>query len=275
MAFPRIERAGEEGAEDGGLDGGPVGGGGIGEHGELGGGEREGGGDNGIGPDGAEGGAVFFLAEVGEEDAVLFRVREALVMAAGAGELGVEIDAVADVANDEKRRAALGDGERGDVAAALVEGAFEGAVEGGGAALAVATFGGERGRRQDVSATFGGDALFGFADEVAGFVEVDVVGDGGAVGVHAGDGAVEDVEVFRGIGRGGIGAGDADDVAEFGEEHLVIGALGGTGVFPAGDEGVDLLGRGGGHGVGRSWRRGSTAAQLSATGVGASGADDN
>ena len=83
---------------------------------------------------------MLFLAEIGEEDAVVFRVREALVMAAGAGELGVEIDAVADVANDEKRRAALGDGERGDVAAALVEGAFEGAVEGGGAALAVAGF---------------------------------------------------------------------------------------------------------------------------------------
>ena len=65
----------------------------------------------GIGPDGAEGGAVFFLAEIGEEDAVVFRVREAFVMAAGAGELRVEIDAVANIANDEKRRTALGDGE--------------------------------------------------------------------------------------------------------------------------------------------------------------------
>ena len=206
----------------------------------------------GIGPNGAEGGAVLFLAEIGEEDAVVFRVREALVVAAGAGELGVEVDAVADVAHDEKRRAALGDGERGDVAAALVEGTFEGAVEGGGAAFAVAGFGGKRGRRQDVTATFGG-ALLGFADEVAGLVEVDVVGDGGAVGIHAGDGAVEDVEVFRGIGRGGIGAGDIEDVAEFGEEHLVVRTLSGTGVFPAGDEGVDLLGCGGRHAVGK-WR---------------------
>ena len=61
----------------------------------------------GIGPDGAEELARFFpSAEIGEEDAVVFRVREALVMAAGAGELGVEIDAVADIADDEKRRAA-------------------------------------------------------------------------------------------------------------------------------------------------------------------------
>jgi hypothetical protein len=185
---------------------------------------------------------VLFLAEIGEEDAVVFRVRETLVMAAGAGELGVEIDAVAHVADDEKRRATLGDGERGDVATALVKGALEGAVEGGGAALAVAGFGGKRAWRPVIAATFG-DALFGFEDEVAGLVEVDVVGDGGAVGVHAGDGAIEDVEVLRGIGRGGIGAGDADDVAEFREEHLVVRALGGPGVFPTGDEGVDGIRR--------------------------------
>ena len=77
---------------------------------------------------------------------MVFRVREAFVMAAGAGELRVEIDAVADIANDEKRRTAFGDGERGDVSAALVERAFESAVEGGGAALAVAGFGGGGGR---------------------------------------------------------------------------------------------------------------------------------
>ena len=49
-------------------------------------------------------------------DAVGGGVREALVMAAGAGELGVEIDGVADIADDEKRRAALGGGQGGDVA---------------------------------------------------------------------------------------------------------------------------------------------------------------
>lgn len=81
--------------------------------------------------------------------------------------------------------------------------------------------------------------MFGFADEVGGFVEVDVVGGGGAVGVDAGDGAVEDVVVAFGIGGGGVGARDAEDVAEFGEEHLVVGALGGSGILPAGDEGFD------------------------------------
>ena len=57
-------------------------------------------------------------------------IGEALVLAAGAGELGVEVDGVADVANDEERRAAFVGGQGGDVAAALVEGAFKGFVEG-------------------------------------------------------------------------------------------------------------------------------------------------
>jgi hypothetical protein len=56
--------------------------------------------------------------------------------------------------------------------------------------------------RRPVFAVSVGDALFGFADEVAALVEVDEAGDGQAVGIHAGDGAVEDVEVFRGGRRG-------------------------------------------------------------------------
>ena len=57
---------------------------------------------------------------------------------AGAGELGVEVDGVAHVADDQEWRATLLGRQGGDVAAGLVEGAFQGCVEGGGAALAVA-----------------------------------------------------------------------------------------------------------------------------------------
>jgi hypothetical protein len=57
---------------------------------------------------------------------------------------------------------------------------------------------------------------------MAGPVDVDVVGDGGAVGILAVDGAIEDVEVLPGIRRGGIGAGNFEDVAEFGEEHQLV-----------------------------------------------------
>ena len=52
----------------------------------------------------------------------------------------------------------------------------------------------------------GRNAVFCLVDEVAGLVEVDLIGYGGAVWIHA-DGALEDVEVFRGIGRGGIWEG--------------------------------------------------------------------
>ncbi len=61
-------------------------------------------------------------------------------MTAGAGELGVEVDAVADIADDEKRRVAFRRGQRGDVFAGLVVGALEHLVEDGSAALAVAGF---------------------------------------------------------------------------------------------------------------------------------------
>ena len=80
-----------------------------------------------------------------------------------------------------------------------------------------------------VRSGIGGEALFGFVDEVAGFVEVDVVGRSAAVWVGAGDGTVEDVEIPRGVRRGGVRARDADDVAQLGEEHLVVCPLGSAG----------------------------------------------
>jgi len=39
------------------------------------------------------------------------------------------------------------------------------------------------------------------------------------------------------IAGGGIGARDFEQVGEFGEEELVVGAFGGGGGLPAGDEG--------------------------------------
>jgi hypothetical protein len=222
----------------------------------------------GIEPDAAEALADFRAVEVRQGDAVRDGIGEAFVLAAGAGELGVEVDAVADVANDEERRAAFIGGQGGDVAApwwkarsrALSKARVPRLPWPVLVAVGLASSSGEG---------VDGEALLGFVDEAPGFVEVDVIGGGGAVRVDAGDGAVEDVAVLRGIGRGGVGARDADDVAEFGEEHLVVRPLGGTGGFPAGDEGGDLLGGGFGHGVGsgkREWiptvsRRGGKASE--------------
>ncbi len=104
---------------------------------------------------------------------------------------------------------------------------------------------------EGVGTTLGGlffDALFGFEDEVVAAVEVDEIGGGGAVGCGDGDGAVEDVVVFGVVGGGGVGMGELEEVAEFGEEELVVGAFGAAGGVPAGEE--DGEGEwGGGHGV--------------------------
>ena len=87
-------------------------------------------------------------------------------MTASARELGVEVDAVADIADDEKRRAAFRRGQRGDVFAGLVVGALENLVEGGSAALAVAgLFAGLVRNEVEQGAFLGGfgkGALFGF-----------------------------------------------------------------------------------------------------------------
>ena len=82
-------------------------------------------------------------------------------------------------------------------------------------------------------------ALLGLENEVRGFVAVDEIGRGGAIGGDAGDRAVEDEEVFLSIGRGGVRAGNAKKVAEFGKEHLVVCPLGSAGCSPAGNEGIN------------------------------------
>lgn len=196
----------------------------------------------GIGPDEAEAIADLGPPQIGEGDAVAARIGEALVMAAGAGELGVKVEGVADVADDEEGRAAVLAGQGGDVAAGLVVGPLERPVEGGATAFAVAGFDG--GLRAGQSVGIGIDrritrALFGLEHEMPAPVEIDEAAAAGAIGGDAGDGALEDIAVFRRIGRGGIGPRHVEEVAELAEEEGVIGPLGGAGGLPAGDEQVD------------------------------------
>ena len=221
----------------------------------------------GIGPDEAEASADLRLVEIGQIDSVGNGIGEAFVLAAGAGELGVEIHGVADIADDEKGRAALGRGEGGDVFAGLVVGALEDLVEGGGTALAVAGFldglvGDEVEERAGV-AGFGEGALFGLGEEAAGFVEVDEAGGGAAVGFLVGDGALEDVEVLGVFRTGGFGMRDVEDlVAELGEEEGVVGFFRTAGFFPTRNEGVDGLRRWLGHGGFRTARYGAAMAKV-------------
>ena len=74
------------------------------------------------------------------------------------------------------------------------------------------------------------------------------------------DVALEDVSVVCVIGFGRLGRGERETLAELGKEELGIGALGGTGVLPDGDEGLDGgvwgLGEVGRHDGGSSGRAG-------------------
>ena len=203
-----------------------------------------------IEPDLAQALADFRVVEIRQGDAVRDGIGEAFVLAAGAGELGVEVDGVANVTDDQERRAALLGRQGGDVAACLVEGAFKGFVEGDGAALAVAGLAVARGGRV---VRFAGDvgALLAFPDERAAPVKVDEAGGSRAVGIPAGDGPLKDVSVLGIVGRGWIGARQVEKGAKLAQEAGVIGPLGSPGVFPAFDEGGDLFGGGVGHG--REW----------------------
>ena len=175
-------------------------------------------------------------------------------MPAGAGELGVEIDGVAHVADDEKRRASLAGGKRSDVFPYLIVSSLEDLVEGGGATLAMAGFFlGAAGDEVEERAQLGGlgkGALFGFREQAAGFVEIDETGGGAAVRLLMGDGALEDVKIFRVVRAGGFRVGDVQDlVAEFGEKERVVGLFRPAGFLPSFDE----LGDGFGGGIEHGW----------------------
>ena len=77
-----------------------------------------------------------------------------------------------------------------------------------------------------------------FEDEAATLVEVDPAGRSRAVGMMLGD------RKFEGVpeGMGGVRMGNAEEVAEFGEEKLAIGPFRRCGLGPSGDELVDRTG---------------------------------
>ena len=193
-----------------------------------------------IGPREAEGLAHVGVRQPGEQDAVALRVGERDVGAAGAGELGVELDAVADIHDDEQRRAALAGGQRAGVLLGLPTGLEHGFIPRRAAALGGAFLRGLGLRFGGVGEHFGGlaflDPLLGFQDVAAALVEVDAPGARGAVRVIEGDAALEDVSVVGVVGPGRIWSRDAEEVAELGEEELVVCALRSPRGAPTGNE---------------------------------------
>lgn len=161
--------------------------------------------------------------QVFQLDAPRARIGEGFVLAAGAGEFGVDVEAVADVADDQERRPGFAGREQVDVALALGVGAVEGLVPGGGSALAVAGGRGDRGGVEGGEQRLVGvglvaarvDALLGFEDEVERAEQVDPVWGGGAVRFAAVHAALEGVGVEFVFRPGRVGLVEAEEVAEF------------------------------------------------------------
>ena len=157
------------------------------------------------------------------------RIGERDVGAAGAGELGVELDAVADIDDEQQRRAAFAGGQGAGVLLGLAAGASMASSHAALPRWAVPFFAALAFGLVALGERLGGfaflDALLGFEDEAAALVEVDAAGAGGAVAVMKGDAALEDVGVVGVVGRGRVGPRNAEQIAELGEEELVVGTL--------------------------------------------------
>ena len=156
-----------------------------------------------IGENGTEALTDLWAVQISKEDAVIFRIRESLITPACASEFGIEIDRVADIADDQKRWSAMIGRQGSDIIAPLIVGAFERFIKSSGAPLAVSELGATRLGGIFLSDDFGG-ALLRLTNKVPGFIQVDVIGHRSAVRIGAGDSAVKDVEIFLRISRRGI-----------------------------------------------------------------------
>ncbi len=171
------------------------------------------------------------------------------VGAAGAGEFGIDFDRVADIHDQQERRAAFGGWQGAGVLFGLAAGAQHGVIPGDRTAVP-----------HPFACRLGGlqptvysrnpwriSALLGFQYETLAPIEVDAAGAGGAVAVLEGHGAFEDIGIGGIIRRGGVRPRHTQHVAQFREEELVVGAFRRTRLLPAGDEsgGIGEVLRGG------------------------------
>ncbi len=161
------------------------------------------------------------------------RIGEGRTGGASARELGIQLDHVADVDDDEEGRPALGGGQRPGVALGLRAGAHQGVEE----AL----------RR------CGGVDLLRLEHEGAPLAAVDVAGARAAVAMREGGAALEDVGVVACVVERRVGRRQLQQPAQAVQEQLVVVALRARRLGPAADEVVDR------------WRSGMGSAESSHT----------
>ncbi len=159
-------------------------------------------------------------------------------------EVGVELDHVADVDDDQERRPALVGRQALGVGLGLLARLAHDPVPLRPAAPAGA---GSQFRKLEAESLELGDllqalgALLGLQHEAAALVEVDEVGRGRTVQASGRDLALEDVGIFALGLDGRIGGRDVDQRAELAQEHLTIRPLAAARRAPARDEGLDLV----------------------------------
>jgi hypothetical protein len=83
--------------------------------------------------------------------------------------------------------------------------------------------------------------MLGLEHETAALVQVNEPGTGFAVAVLERDRPLEDVGILAVVGRCRIGVGDVDQIAQLGNEKLVVGAFCRARAFPAFDKGRSRL----------------------------------
>jgi hypothetical protein len=143
------------------------------------------------------------------------RVRKGNVGLASAGKVREQFDGVADVHDDEEWRPSVGYGESFGILLGLVAGAEHSFVPAWRSADAGTTAAGSF----KEEARFGRfAALLGFQDEAAALVRIDEASAGRAAGMPESYWPFEYIVVLAIVGDGGIGTGDIEVVAQFGEK---------------------------------------------------------
>ena len=204
----------------------------------------------GVGPDQRQPLAHLLVMQVVQHDAVGGPVRELGIGFAGAGEVRVHVDAIANIRDQQDRRPAMIGRQRLGIAFGLALGLEHGAGPAGrSASRGAARDAGAGGLAEDVEIVLAARrsglvrlaALFGLKDEAVALVAVDAAKALGAVTIVLKHPAFEHVIVVRVVGAASIRRGNTDQRAQAVDEALRVRQLRPARIAPLDDESVDLL----------------------------------
>ena len=199
-----------------------------------------------IGPDRAQPGADFGLAQAGQRNGIAGAVGELGVILPLPGEIGIHLDDIADIDDQNEGRPAMLLGQGAGVILGLLLGLAHGLVPaartaGRRAGLDLRGVLGEQGRLGRIGRLplhlLGG--LLAFHDKAIALVQVDPAPRRRAVVELEVDAPFEDVIVVFVDFLRRVGPRQAEQIAQFVGEHLEVRRFRAAGLFPAGDKRLD------------------------------------